>query len=130
MSTKPKKDALAFVNALRGGATDDEAELPVRPKAAASPVTAAPEAPLPEPEAASAQAAVHWLPAPAAAKKASGKKSKQAELKHFGGYIPDEIDEKIALLKIRLKKDNSALLTHMVNEEYARLNAKRAFGDA
>ena len=113
MSPKPKKDAAAFLRALnmpdQAGAAEDDAPASM-PAAAPAPVTAVPSA--------------------APRNKQVGKKSKQAELKHFGGYVDDETFEKIALLRIRLKKDNSELIIHMVNEEYARLNAKRAFGDA
>jgi hypothetical protein len=55
--------------------------------------------------------------------------SSRAGLKHFGGYLDDATLEKIALLRVRLKKDNSELIKHAINELYARNHAKRAFGD-
>jgi Ribbon-helix-helix protein, copG family len=54
----------------------------------------------------------------------------RAGLKHFGGYLDDDTLEKIALLRVRLKKDNSELIRLAIDELYARHNAKRAFGDA
>ena len=53
----------------------------------------------------------------------------RADLKHFGGYLDDETLEKIALLRIRLKMDNSALIKHAIEELHRKHNAKRAFGD-
>ena len=56
--------------------------------------------------------------------------SSRAGLKHFGGYLDDATLEKIALLRVRLRKDNSELIKHAIDELYARNHAKRAFGDA
>jgi hypothetical protein len=88
-------------------------------------------APLPPPPEPVATAAIHPLPrakaAPAAKAKPAGTR---AGLKHFGGYLDDETLEKIALLRIRLKMDNSALIKHAVEELHRKHNAKRAFGDA
>jgi hypothetical protein len=36
----------------------------------------------------------------------------------------------LALLRVRLKRDNSELIKRAIDELYARHNAKRAFGDA
>jgi hypothetical protein len=119
MTAKTRKDPAAFLRALNmqdpANMTDNAAPaalVPLRQVLAAEP---APQ---------------EVRPAKAAPNGAGRKKSKQPELKHFGGYVDDATFEKIALLKIRLKKDNSELIVQMVNEEYARLNAKRAFGDA
>jgi hypothetical protein len=38
--------------------------------------------------------------------------------------------EKIALLRVRLKKDNSELIEFAIEELFRKHNAKRAFGDA
>jgi hypothetical protein len=91
--------------------------------------------PPPEPEAsrpasaAVASAVVHEMPrASKSARKA--KTARRAELKHFGGYLDDDTLEKIALLRIRLKMDNSALIKHAIEELHRKHNAKRAFGDA
>ena len=54
----------------------------------------------------------------------------RAGLKHFGGYLDDATLEKIALLRVRLKKDNSELIKQAIDELYAKNHAKRAFGDA
>lgn len=58
------------------------------------------------------------------------KPTSRAGLKHFGGYLDDPTLEKIALLRVRLKKDNSELIKLAVDELYAKNHAKRAFGDA
>ena len=55
--------------------------------------------------------------------------SSRAGLKHFGGYLDDATLEKIALLRVRLKKDNSELIKLAIDELYAKNYAKRAFGD-
>ena len=54
----------------------------------------------------------------------------RAGLKHFGGYLDDDTVEKIALLRARLKKDNSALIKLAIDDLYRRHMTKRAFGDA
>ena len=74
-----------------------------------------------------ATAVVHELPRSRAAKT---KAPTRAGLKHFGGYLDDESLEKIALLRIRLKKDNSELIKQAIDDLYRKHNAKRAFGDA
>jgi hypothetical protein len=77
-----------------------------------------------------AAATVHPLPrtrrTPAKAKAGPSR----AGLKHFGGYLDDDTLEKIALLRIRLKMDNSALIRFAIDELHAKHKAKRAFGDA
>ncbi len=50
-------------------------------------------------------------------------------LKHIGGYLPDEVVEKVALLRARLKLDNSELITLAINDLYTKQKAKKAFGD-
>ena len=50
-------------------------------------------------------------------------------LKHIGGYLPDEVVEKVALLRARLKLDNSELITLAINDLYIKQKAKKAFGD-
>jgi hypothetical protein len=54
----------------------------------------------------------------------------RAGLKHFGGYLDDATLEKIALLRHRLKKDNSALIKLAIDDLFQKHQAKRAFGDA
>jgi hypothetical protein len=51
-------------------------------------------------------------------------------LKHIGGYVDTDTVEKVALLRVRLKLDNSELIKRAIDELYARHHAKRAFGDA
>ncbi len=50
-------------------------------------------------------------------------------LKHIGGYLNDEMVEKVAILRARLKLDNSELITLAVNELYTKQKAKKAFND-
>jgi hypothetical protein len=53
----------------------------------------------------------------------------RAGLKHFGGYLGPDAIEKIAILRARLKKDNSELIEYAINELYNREAAARKFGD-
>ena len=68
--------------------------------------------------------------APPRLKATAAKPPTRAGLKHFGGYLDDDSLEKIALLRIRLKKDNSELIKLAIDDLYRKHNAKRAFGDA
>jgi hypothetical protein len=65
-----------------------------------------------------------------AAKAARAAAPSRAGKKHFGGYLGDDTLEKIALLRVRLKKDNSELIEFAIDELFRKHNAKRAFGDA
>lgn len=56
-------------------------------------------------------------------------KTPRAGLKHFGAYLDDATLEKIALLRVRLKKDNSELTKLAIDELHARTMARRAHGD-
>lgn len=117
MTKRP--DATAFLARLGTSPELDETPLPL----AALPTE------IPKPQ---SGAELHTLPqpAPAGTGKAPAKvKPRRAELKHFGGYLDDDTLEKIALLRIRLKKDNSELITFAIEELYRKHNAKRAFGD-
>lgn len=58
------------------------------------------------------------------------RRPKQSELKHIGGYFERDTVEKVAILRARLGKDNSALLKLAIDELYSRHEAKRTFGDA
>jgi hypothetical protein len=51
-------------------------------------------------------------------------------LKHVGGYLGADAVEKVAILRARLRLDNSELITLAINELHARHSAKRAFGDS
>ena len=73
-------------------------------------------------------ATVHEMPRSKSAK--AKPPTTRAGLKHFGGYLDDDTLEKIALLRVRLKKDNSELIQQAIEELYRKHNAKRAFGDA
>jgi hypothetical protein len=52
--------------------------------------------------------------------------------KHIGGYFDEdgETVERVALLRVRLKLDNSELIKLAIDELYSKHMAKRAFGDA
>ncbi len=117
MTKKP--DAKALLAALRGKTDDDELP-PVRPSPPAAP----------EPVAEVRQ--VVQRRQPRAAKPAARAKIKapRSELKHIGGYLDDETVEKVALLRIRLKLENSDLLKLAIDDLYRKHSAKRAFGDA
>jgi hypothetical protein len=64
-------------------------------------------------------------PAPKATRAAS-----RNGLKHIGGYFDDPEVEKIAILRARLRLDNSELIKLAIGELYTKLETKRAFGDA
>jgi hypothetical protein len=51
-------------------------------------------------------------------------------LKHIGGYFDLETVEKVALLRARLRLDNSELIKLAIDELHKNHLAKRAFGDA
>ncbi len=51
-------------------------------------------------------------------------------LKHIGGYLDMETVEKVALLRARLRLDNSELIKLAIDELHGNHLAKRAFGDA
>ena len=50
--------------------------------------------------------------------------------KNAQAFLDDDTLEKIALLRVRLKKDNSELIKFAIEELHRKHNAKRAFGDA
>lgn len=54
----------------------------------------------------------------------------RAGLKHIGGYFGVETAEKVAVLRARLRLDNSELLELAIDDLHRKLMAKRAFGDA
>jgi hypothetical protein len=51
-------------------------------------------------------------------------------LKHIGGYFDLETVEKVAILRARLRLDNSELIKLAIDELHRKQLAKRAFGDA
>jgi len=51
-------------------------------------------------------------------------------LKHIGGYFDVETVEKVAILRARLRLDNSQLIKLAIEELHSKQTAKRAFGDA
>ena len=124
MTKKP--NAAALLAALQGRVDDDDVP-PARPALAPAPAAQAASEPAAEP------AQVVQMPQPTkAAKPAARAKTKapRSELKHIGGYLDDETVEKVALLRIRLKLENSDLLKLAIDDLYRKHSAKRAFGDA
>lgn len=114
MSKKPT--AATFLAAMQGGQPEQDEAPSARD---AAPVTVV----RPEP-------AATETPKPAQTRAPRKAKPSRAQLKHFGGYLDDETLEKIALLRVRLKKDNSELIKFAIEELHKKHNAKRAFGDA
>lgn len=117
MSKKPT--AQAFLAAMQGGQPDAE-DPPTRARPTIVPPPAITPPNVDEPR----------NPAPETSRRASKAKPSRAQLKHFGGYLDDDTLEKIALLRVRLKKDNSELIKFAIDELHRKHNAKRAFGDA
>lgn len=62
--------------------------------------------------------------------KAKQPTSTRSGLKHIGGYLDTETVEKVAILRARLKLDNSGLMKLAVDDLHRKHMAKRAFGDA
>lgn len=56
-------------------------------------------------------------------------KNTRAGLKHIGGYLEADTVEKVAILRARLKLDNSQLIKRAIEELFERENAARKFGD-
>lgn len=48
-------------------------------------------------------------------------------LKHIGGYVDDATVEKVAILRARLKMDNSELITEAISDLYNKHKTKKAF---
>jgi hypothetical protein len=135
MAKKP--DAAALLAALQGDTAEDEDTPPARP---APQLRAVPSAPIPAPASVSSPKQEEGQGAPPRAPKSTPKAAKppsqsraktpRSELKHIGGYLDDATVEKVALLRIRLKLENSDLLKLAIEELYRKHTAKRAFGDA
>ena len=65
---------------------------------------------------------------PPAVQIAPVKPSSRVNLKHIGGYFDDEVVEMVAVLRARLKLENSGLIKLALEDLYRKHNAKRAFG--
>lgn len=113
MSKAPNK-AAAFLEAMQKSSGEPEQLRQPANEAGQGPVATVAAAPAPPP------------PKPRPPRKVAKQRS---DLKHFGGYLDDDTLEKIALLRVRLKKDNSDLMKLAIDELYAKHKAKRAFGD-
>jgi hypothetical protein len=69
-------------------------------------------------------------PARAKARPKEAPVKSRAGLKHFGAYLDEGTLEKIAVLRVRLKKDNSELTKLAIDELHAKHLARRAHGDS
>jgi hypothetical protein len=72
--------------------------------------------------------------APTAANEAAPKPkarvhSSRVDRKHIGAYFDDETVEKVAILRARLRMDNTELLKLAIDDLYRKQAAKKAFGD-
>lgn len=68
---------------------------------------------------------------PAAIAHAPGRQKSSSDpgRKHIGGYFDPELVEKFAVLKARLRLDNSELIKLAINRLWADEEARRAFGE-
>ena len=67
-------------------------------------------------------------PASAPAEAAStSKPNSRANLKHIGAYLDDDTVEKVAILRARLKLDNSQLVRLAIEDLFAKRRAEGAF---
>lgn len=55
--------------------------------------------------------------------------ARRAGQKHIGGYFDGDTVEKVALLRARLKLDNSELIELAIDELFTKQKAARAFGN-
>lgn len=69
------------------------------------------------------------VPAPAKAAEVpmAAKVSARAGLKHIGAYLDDDTVEKVAILRARLKLDNSQLVKLAIEDLFAKRRAEGAF---
>ena len=81
-------------------------------------IPAEPETPKPEPS-----------PAPVIERPIAPSVEKRKGMKHIGGYFACEDVEKFAILRARLRLDNSELIKLAIDELFRKHQAKRAFGD-
>ncbi|WP_158743023.1 hypothetical protein [Acidisphaera sp. L21] len=131
-----KATAAELLAALQGPGAEDDDTPPVRMAPQLKGVPAAPAAEADAQEESREESrgansrAAHAAPKPVKAPKRGKSKPPRSELKHIGGYLDDETVEKVALLRIRLKLENSDLLKLAIDDLYRKHTAKRAFGDA
>lgn len=57
----------------------------------------------------------------------AAKASARAGLKHIGAYLDDDTVEKVAILRARLKLDNSQLVKLAIEDLFAKRRAEGAF---
>ena len=69
-------------------------------------------------------------PAAPPTKSVKAKPTTRAGLTHIGGYLDRETVEKVAVLRVRLGLDKSALIKLAIDELHRKQMAKRSFGDA
>jgi len=80
----------------------------------------------PEPPPVAQEISLRPAKATLAAKKTA---STRTGLKHIGGYFDLETVEKVAVLRARLRLDNSELIKVAIDDLHRKHLAKRAFGD-
>jgi hypothetical protein len=107
--TNRKASAEAFLSAM------NLAPEPEQPRAARAPVSRAPKLEKPE-------EARPSLSAAARSRAEAGKK-------HIGAYLDAETVERFAVLRARLRLDNSALVKLAIDQLFQRVEADRKFGE-
>lgn len=80
-----------------------------------------------KPEARSQRAAKEVPPAATAPVKSAA--ARRSGLKHIGGYFDGDTVEKVAILRARLKLDNSELIKLAIDDLFTKQKAARAFGN-
>ena len=115
MAKKP--DAQAFLAALGSAVQPEETVRPPSPQVS------------PAPASASASASEDVISRPLQPRSRGKGGRPRADLIHFGGYLDSVTFEKIALLRLRLRKDNSELIELAIDDLFRKHSAKRAFGD-
>lgn len=68
-------------------------------------------------------------PEPTRRAKKSTRNRAPARGKHIGGYFDAEVVERFALLRARLKLDNSELIELAIADLWRKHSSRRAFGD-
>lgn len=124
MNTKSPRSAefLRNLSLGRGQGAPAAANETIPEPANADAVSPPPPAPAPKP----APPVTASLAPPVRAAVKSSQNSRKG-LKHIGGYLDDETVMKVALLRARLKLDNSELIQHAIEDLYRKEAAKKAF---
>lgn len=86
------------------------------------------------PEASPQAAKIPTRPAPKPAEaesalSAAARTRAEAGKKHIGAYLDPETVERFAILRARLRLDNSALVKHAIDQLFQKVEAHRKFGE-